>query len=147
MSTKIESLRASYLRCQQQGDLVNEFFRIFTASHPVVKLLFMNSDIDRQKRLLENGIEYILSFENEYKRAVQTISSFHQKLTPSSSSKIMAIYLKYWKESFIKAVENIDPEYDKELEENWNKVLQFVINYINNNSAVNKEKRAMEKTS
>lgn len=130
MSKKIESLRASYLRCQEHGDLVEEFFSIFIASHPVIKLLFANSDINKQKQTLEQGIEYILSFNTEYNRAMKAINAFHKRLTPGGSSKIMSIYLKYWKESFIKAVSRIDPQFNKNLEESWNQVLQLVISYL-----------------
>lgn len=146
MSKKIESLRTSYLRCQQNGNLVEEFFKLFPESNPVIKLLFIDRNIEKQKRALEQGIEYILSFEKKYDKAMMAINSFHQKLSPSGKSMIMSIYLKYWKESFVKAVSNIDPKFDKELEENWNRVLQFVINYISNDNTLETKSKLIKQS-
>lgn len=85
--------------------------------------------MQQQKQLLEHGIQLTLMFADDNsvgKKGLARIRETHSRKNLNISPDLYSV----WLESFMQAVEEIDPEYNVELDLEWREVLQKSIDYI-----------------
>lgn len=116
-------------RCLNHGDPFGRFYKIFTASNPKIAMKFKNTDMKKQKDLLQHGIILANMFYNDNpvgKNGIKRIRETHSQSRLDINPSLYTI----WLDSFIKTVSEFDPKFDEEIEKEWRKVLQKTIDYI-----------------
>lgn len=126
-STKIA--QKSYSRCLVGGKLIDRFYEIFLATSSKIKERFTNTDFDKQKHLLRHGINLMIMYAEGNvvgKSGIDRIRKTHNRHQMNISPE----YYSLWKLSLIKAISEIDYEFNAEVEQAWNKTLDVGIEYI-----------------
>lgn len=124
-----QQVKTSIGRCLNRGDLIGRFYEIFLNADPVIAEKFRDTDMQQQKQLLEHGIQLALMFADDNsvgKKGLARIRETHSRKNLNISPDLYSV----WLESFMQAVEEIDPEYNVELDLEWREVLQKSIDYI-----------------
>ncbi len=124
-----EIVAQSFVRCMIKGDVIGRFYEIFLDSHPDIKHRFANTDFDSQKHLLRQGINLAIMFASGNpvgQNGIKRIRKSHRK----SGLNITPDLYPYWKNSFLQATSEFDPEFSDELKRQWDSVLQKSIDYI-----------------
>lgn len=116
-------------RCLNHGDLFGRFYEIFIASHAAVATRFRDTDMEKQKDLLKNGINLAIMFadgnpvgENGINRIRHTHSRTQLDIDPGLYD--------LWLDGFLQAVSEIDPHFDADIEQDWRVLLQKTIDHI-----------------
>jgi len=102
-------------RCLNHGDLFGRFYEIFTASNPEIARKFENSDIKKQKDLLQYGIILANMFYNDNPIGINGIKRIRESHSRSKLDIKPSLY-KYFLDSFIRAASELDPKFDDETE-------------------------------
>ena len=125
----IELVKKSFDRCAAKGDVIQAFYDIFLDSHPDIKHRFANTNFDNQKKLLLQGLDLTIMFATDEpvgKIGINRIRKSHKK----SALNIQPDLYPNWKRSLLQTISEFDPEFNNELEEQWDLVLQKSIDYI-----------------
>lgn len=110
-------------------DLIQTFYDIFLQSHPSIAQLFEETDFAQQKLLLRQGINCFIMFSE----GVYAGGFCLDEITISHNRKHYNIHPNayiYWKESLLKALEQTDPQFNKELYFLWIEVIDKGIAFI-----------------
>ena len=125
----IEEVKKSFARCSSNDDIINKFYSLFLDSHPNIRPRFDNSNFESQKKLLLQGLDLTIMFASDEqvgKIGINRIKKSHSK----SGFDIPPALYPYWKVSFLQTISELDPEFNNELKEQWDMVLQKAIDYI-----------------
>ena len=101
----------------------------FLQSNPEVKLKFVHTDLNKQIQILQHSINYVIMFARGEKIAQSAIGRIRKSHARSGMNITPALYA-HWKESFLQALSEVDPEYDSKHIAAWSSVLQKAIDYI-----------------
>lgn len=129
MSHQYTKVRESFGRCLLKGDLFQHFYAHFSQSHSDVSQKFRNTDFDKQKRLLQDGINLAIMFAEGNpvgRNGIERIAESHGKLGLDINPHLYS----YWLESFIDALAEFDPEFCLDIEDEWREVLSKAIEFI-----------------
>ena len=104
------------------------FYENFLESSPRVSDKFATTDMARQELVLQKGLYHLISFylmktDNQY---LLDIARSHG----SDNYRIEADLYDLWLEALLKTVEELDPEYDRELRLAWQIVMTPGILYM-----------------
>lgn len=104
------------------------FYENFFASSPYIANHFRNTDMDKQKKMLEKSfyslfIFYATNNANDYLKKIAERHGKHGANIPSDLYDL-------WLESLIKTVAEYDPEFDVDIELSWRVVLSSGITYM-----------------
>ena len=104
------------------------FYDNFSSASPEVARHFQNSDMQKQKKMLEKSfyslfIFYATNNANDY---LKKIAEHHSK----ASNNIPPDLYDMWLESLIKTVAEYDPEFNLDVELAWRVVLSSGITYM-----------------
>lgn len=129
MNQKLISVTNSYKRCFKTEEQIHHFYLAFRNSHPLIRLMSINIDPEKQKARLKKGVALIMAFAQKDDLAV---SGFHKfrSAQEKNNSLIKDIYYQSWKEGFLKAVAQMDAEYTEQLGQDWDAVLQYAIDFV-----------------
>ena len=118
------------VKCVEKNGLsfFDAFYDNFCAAHSQVAQHFRNTDMDKQKKMLEKSfyslfIFYATNNANDYLRK---IAERHSK----AGNNIPPDLYDAWLESLIKTVADYDPEFDLDVELSWRVVLSSGITYM-----------------
>jgi len=128
MNQKLINVTNSYKRCFKTDEQTHQFYMAFRNSHPLIRLMSINEDDEKQKRRLKKGIALIMSFAQKDDFAVSGFQKF--KNVQERSSLIKDIYYNCWKDGFLKAISEMDSQYSDQLGEDWDAVLQHAIDFV-----------------
>lgn len=97
------------------------FYENFLASSPRVREKFAETDMERQAAVLQKGLYHLISFyltknDNQY---LLDIALSHG----SDNYEIEADLYDLWLDALLKTVEELDPEYDRDLRLAWQIVM------------------------
>ena len=130
MGTELaNTVQKSYSRCIASGKLFDRFYDIFLATDPDIKERFANTDFDKQKKLLRHGINLMIMFSEDNligKSGIERIRFTHSK----HKLNIPSPYYALWKSSLIKAISEVDNQFNAEIEHAWSKTLDVGIEHI-----------------
>lgn len=129
MAGSYTRVRESLGRCVLRGDLFQDFYDRFLHSHIEIAPKFKSTDFAKQKSLLHDSINLAIMFAEGNvvgRNGIERIARSHSK----SGLNISPHLYSYWLESFIDAVETLDPEFSLELEDEWREVLSKAIEFI-----------------
>lgn len=129
METDVDRVQQSLGRAVINGDLFQTFYDIFMDSHADVRPLFVDTDFEKQKHLLKQGVNLaILGAKGSSMglRGIARIAESHNR----HGLDIQPHLYRFWLRSFLEAVSRHDREYSPELEEAWREVLQATIDRI-----------------
>lgn len=110
-------------------DIIGHFYDIFLKSHPDIAPHFVNTDFTAQKHLLQHGINLAIMYAEGKSFGTSGIKRIRKSHSKSGMDIEPRLY-PYWKASFLKAISETDPKYDKQIHNAWDSVLQKTIDYI-----------------
>lgn len=126
LQTMDESLR----RCNAHPGFLDLFYENFLASSPKVKEKFANTDFAKQKRALQASLNLMLRVAEEGgkgpERYLKDLAQRHSR----SELNIGAELYDLWLDSLLATVKELDPEYNKKVEEAWDEVMSVGIGYL-----------------
>lgn len=125
----IADVRQSFGRCLLSGDLFGRFYDIFLASHPDVPARFAKTDFDKQKQLLDHGINLALMYADDKPFGVMGLERIRHSHSKAVLNIDPGLYW-HWKQSFIKAISEFDSAFSPALAAQWDMVLQKTIDYV-----------------
>ena len=126
----IQVFDQSLRRCEANPGFLDLFYETFLASSPKVKEKFANTDFERQKRLLHASFYLILLAsedpENGPDRYLEHLAARHSV----SDLNIGSEFYDLWLDSLLAVVKECDPEFSKEIEDAWERVMDIGIDYM-----------------
>lgn len=129
VGTDVESVEQSLGRAVLSGDLFQTFYDIFMESHADIRPRFVDTDFDKQKQLLRQGVNLaIMAAKGSATglRGTERIAKSHNREGLDIQPRLYG----YWLASFLEAISRHDKEFSPELEESWREVLQETIDRI-----------------
>ena len=127
----IQIVNESYGRCLTDPEFLYRFYQIFMDSHELIRLLFANTDFERQTQVLRNGLGMMIRYMEDptdvvvvhgLKRIRTSHGQHHLNIHPHLYD--------YWLDSLIRAIRICDPACDHETEEAWRIALEPGIDFI-----------------
>lgn len=125
----IEQVKKSFDRCSSNGDIIQEFYNIFLDSHPDIKPRFANTNFAQQKKLLLQGLDLTIMYasgEPVGRIGLNRIKKSHRK----AALDILPELYPNWKNSFLQVISELDSEFNENLNQQWDLVLQKSIDFI-----------------
>lgn len=116
-------VQESFARCLSTGKLLDRFYEIFLESHPDIKPMFAKTDFAKQKGLLRNGLNTMISYSRGTGIAESALKRLGRMHGPSQLDIAPGLF-KYWIDSILATVEELDPEFDDETAEAWRTAMQ-----------------------
>lgn len=129
MNQKLINVTNSYKRCFKTEEQTDQFYQVFRNSHPLIRLMSINEDEDKQKKRLKKGIALIMSFAQKDDAAISGFKKF-KSAQEKKPSLIKDIYYQSWKNGFLKAIAEMDGDYNDELGQDWDVILQHAIDFV-----------------
>ncbi len=124
-----DEVKKSLGRCLHQGDVFETFYALFLERDPRISELFVNTDMQEQKRLLRHGLNNVVAFhEGSFtaQKAMERIRYTHGR----DRMNIPPDLYHHWVEAMIEAVRQFDPEFDSRLEASWRQVLREGVDFV-----------------
>lgn len=112
----------SFGRCRMTGTFIDDFYTEFLGSSPVVAEKFKNTDMEQQKRLLDQGIRHLILFYHEPSAITAAKMTGLGESHAKSALDIGADLYELWLAALLKTVADNDPKFDAELEAAWREV-------------------------
>ena len=123
--------KESYGRCLVRGSLglASRHYDLFVASHPDIQALFNASDPEEHKKTLRHMHTVLLMFGSGDRYAETALVRTARKHGPTGMDVHRDLY-EMWAASLIEAVRECDPEFDPEVEEAWQDVVQNGVQFF-----------------
>ncbi len=106
----------------------SRFYKSFISASPDISKKFQNTDIQKQKRILQQSLYHMLDFyvnkqATDYMRGIAEIHSKKDKDIPPQLYDL-------WLESLVATVRVLDPKYDRDVGLAWKMVMSTGITYM-----------------
>lgn len=129
MQATIDRVHQSYGRALMNPKLIERFYKIFMDSSPQIRAKFVDTDFDTQYELLNQGISMAILFPMENVIAKQAISRLQTRHNRDNLDINPQLY-GYWVDSLMLTLEESDPQFDEDLEQDWRQLLQVTIDHL-----------------
>ncbi len=117
----------SYGRCCASEHFFEDFYRVFQGKSDEVRSVFVNTDMDEQRRLLRAGIMWLIMVA----RGASDNKLAHLGKTHNREGYNIQPYLyEYWLEALLETVAKHDKQHSDDLGRHWRTVLQPSIDKI-----------------
>jgi len=130
----IKDIQLSFGRCltssSGDGTFLEIFYGLFVDSHPDIKTLFSDTDLAKQRQLLQVGLNMVILFTNSDEFVAQDVLKKIRKSHCKERLNIKPELYKYWINSLIEVIQIKDSKFNDELESKWRAVLQNAVDYI-----------------
>ncbi len=132
MQDYLDIFNASYERAignsSYNPEFIARFYDIFLAQSEEIAERFRNTDMSAQKTMLHDSLHYMVDFfvsrkTNEYLVRVARAHSKREHDIPANLYEI-------WLDSLVKALKEVDPEFDDNVELAWRLVLAPGISFM-----------------
>jgi hemoglobin-like flavoprotein len=127
MSSNYDDLQQSYGRCLREKNFIERFYEIFLASHPDIAPMFAETDFQKQRMALRRGISSAISHAAGSALTKRTIDQMADVHSRKGHAPVAPELYRYWVESLVQAVGEIDPEVTSQLLERWRQGMGVVI--------------------
>jgi len=122
-------VKRSHARCALSESFFDDFYNTFMGADPEIRPMFANTDMEKQKALLKNGITYLIMFDRGNiigTTALRDIGKIHSR----SEKNVQFKFYPIWVDSLLKTVAKHDPKFNNELEAAWRSVLTKGIEFL-----------------
>jgi hemoglobin-like flavoprotein len=116
--------RQSLSRSLDAGGLGERFYELFLASSPDAKAKFANTDFERQRRVLEDGL-YVVTLAAEGRPGSPPVLELDRLARRHGRAELdirLELY-EIWTQCLLEALEEKDPEFSEEVASAWKEVL------------------------
>lgn len=112
---------ASYRRCLMGGTFTRDFYDLFLKNEEISEK-FVNVDMERQMRLLDGGIRYLILFYHDpnfitLEKMIQ-LGKSHAKSKLNIAPHLYDVF----QDILLKTVEDNDPKFNIKIENSWRDV-------------------------
>jgi len=128
-TTAAETVRASFERCEANGDFAEQFYEIFLGSSDEIAPLFADTDFSRQRRLLRATVYVLVTRAVDDAAARETLERIGRSHARSGLDIRPELY-ELWLDSVCSAVQRMDSEWTAQLEAAWREQLRPGISLI-----------------
>jgi len=132
-----DRVRQSYGRCLNDKQFLEKFYRRFLASSPEVKKKFENTDFEKQKNLLSNGLNMLIMHAGGNSIAANVMNRLRDSHSAAKMDIRPGLY-ELWKRSLLETVRECDRKFDDQIGADWNAVLSIGIQHIAGGYSVRK---------
>ncbi|MGE3314387.1 MAG: globin [Planctomycetaceae bacterium] len=115
-------VRQSFGRCTLTDQFLVTFYEILTGSSDEIRILFAHTDMPRQRKLLKEGLIYLISYPtgNEFARTrVTELGISHSR----TRLNVRQEFYQNWIDSLMNAIQRHDSSYSSDLDAAWRRVL------------------------
>ena len=127
----------SYVRLLHLGEIgsdkagkifFSKFYKRFTATSPDVSEKFKNTDMQKQKVMMQESFDHMLKFHLSHQATdyLQRIAHLHNENNIDISPQLYDL----WLESLIATVKELDPKYDRDVGLAWEIVMSAGTTYM-----------------
>lgn len=122
---EIESVRNSFGRCCMQEAFWDAFYGHFTRSSPEIGQMFRDTDLEKQKILLRESINFVIMYAKNpesglAKNKIEQVGGIHSRGKINVRPELYPL----WENSLMNTIKEFDPQFDPKLEKNWHNVLK-----------------------
>lgn len=112
-----EVFNDSYARCNQHPQFFNLFYELFGQSDDKIRLMFAQSDIAKQTRILKGSIPIMLlaSTSEAARNAIRDLGKRHGR----NGLGVKKEHYDIWFACLLEAVRRCDPNYNQSIEQAW----------------------------
>jgi hypothetical protein len=122
MSTDHDLVKTSYGRCCLSSGFFDEFYATFTASSPVIRDKFKNTDMKKQKDLLRDGITFMILFASGSAMATNKINMLGQSHAKARLDIAPNLY-PYWVDALVATASKHDKQWTPDLAAAWRRIM------------------------
>lgn len=119
----VNEVNQSLGRCYLHGAFMDKFYNNFKAANPAIPPFFVKTDMNKQYKLLKEGLTYLIMSAGGSKFAGTEIDKLGIRHDTSHLNVNPSLY-KYWVDALMKTVRDFDDKFSPELERKWRMVLQ-----------------------
>ncbi|WP_455206469.1 globin [Kaarinaea lacus] len=134
MAIDFNSVKRSYGRCVFTRDAKEKFFthfyEVFLNSHPMIGLMFKNTNFDKQISMLKNAVSMSIMYAEKQDELAKDVLTKIRRSHSRERHNIKPEYYTYWLNSLIETLRVCDPNFTDTLEQNWREMMQISINFI-----------------
>lgn len=132
MSDASEVFRGSFARAvgdtSYNDEFIQRFYEIFMAKSPEIAQLFKNTNMAVQKTMLHDSLHYLLNY---YDSGVPNVPLNHiREIHGEGGLNIPDRLYELWLDSLIEAVKDKDPQFNRDVEQAWRRVMAPGIEYM-----------------
>lgn len=127
--TVIDAVKQSYGRALANKGLMTSFYKKFMASNPAIARKFAGTDLEKQKEVLKMSLSMAILFPQDNVIAKHSMAKVRETHCQSKLNISPELY-DNWLNSLVSVIEESDPEFTSELEQQWRDVLNHTINFI-----------------
>lgn len=115
-------------RSAEGKNFFDAFYQNFIAASPVVREKFKNTDMKRQRAMLEKSLHYVAYLFTSYEiySYIQEIAVLHSRKNLNIQPELYDL----WLETLIQTVRDFDPDFDADVELAWRLSLARGIAYM-----------------
>jgi len=129
LANQNETVKLSHARCIQSQSFLDDFYNSFMGSSQEVRQMFVNTDLEKQKSLLKDGITYLIMYDADNiigKIALKNIGEIHNRNQKNIEYKFYPI----WTKCLLQTVAKHDPKFDDDIKLAWDSVLIRGIDFL-----------------
>ncbi len=123
------NVRSSVDRATEQGDLFGVFFELLLNSNLKIRSKFIGREVSKHKESLRDGIETVLLAAEGDSNAQNQLTKLRETHSRDNIGVDPMLY-RYWVDSFLRALELLDPEYTSDLEREWREIMRHVTSHM-----------------
>ncbi|WP_442508503.1 globin domain-containing protein [Novipirellula sp. SH528] len=119
----LDMVTASYHRCMHSGGFVDTFYERFLASSPEVASKFRHTDFEHQKLMLRESLLMMIMFSqglSHVREEIEQLAVRHDR----DHVDIPPPMYDLWINALCHAVEQHDPKFTAEVEQDWRIAMQ-----------------------
>ena len=126
-----DAFRASLKRCLATPDFLHDFYEMFMASDPEIRMKFQGTDFPRQTRVLADSL-FIMAVAAESRqdaiawRELDRLAEYHSRTGVDVDPR----HYDAWLECLVSAANKFDPEFDPGVEQAWRESLAPGIRHL-----------------
>ena len=121
MSEEVNEVTASYYRCRQHKEFIDTFYELFLAKSPEIAKMFAKTDFRIQKLMLRQSLLALICFDRGIagtREEIDRLAGRHKELNVKPEMYSM------WLDALCETVQQYDPQYTPELEQQWRQAMR-----------------------
>ncbi len=118
-----ETVMRSYGRCSINPKFFDRFYARFTAKSPVIREMFANTDMAKQKLALRSGIAFLLQFANGSAFAETKVTQLGESHKRDRLNVAPSMY-PLWLDALMETIAECDDQFTPETRAEWLRALR-----------------------
>lgn len=113
-----DAVMRSYGRCSINPQFFDRFYARFTAKSPIIRQMFANTDMAKQKLALRSGIAFLLQFANGSAFAESKVAQLGESHKRDRLNVSPSMY-PLWLDSLMETIAEIDDQFTPQVRAEW----------------------------